>query len=114
MHTGEEEVSVLGREVTVKRRLRPSEERPYLVVHLEQHLDEGAPEPVYQKGDKVKSICECEVEHLPSVQSLILHYKDSAHLPASAFSFIAGIVYADEDEMIMPLIVTITMIDNDE
>ena len=51
---------------------------------------------------KVKSICECEVEHLPSVQSLILHYKDSAHLPASAFSFIAGIVYADEDEMIMP------------
>ena len=51
---------------------------------------------------KVKSICECEVEHFPSVQSLILHYKDSAHLPASAFSFIAGIVYADEDEMIMP------------
>ena len=51
---------------------------------------------------KVKSICECEVEHLPSVQSLILHYKDSAHLPASAFSFNAGIVYADEDEMIMP------------
>merc|ERR1712165_586979 len=47
---------------------------------------------------KVKSICECEVEHLPSVQSLILHYKDSAHLPASAFSFIPGIVYADEDE----------------
>ena len=56
VHTGEEEVSVLGREVTVKRRLRPSEERPYLVVHLEQHLDEGAPAPVYQKGDKVKSI----------------------------------------------------------
>ena len=57
VHTGEEEVSVMGKEVTVKRRLRPSEERPYLVVHLEHHLDEGAPEPVYQKGEKVKSIC---------------------------------------------------------
>ena len=57
VHTGEEEVSVMGKEVTVKRRLRPSEERPYLVVHLEHHLDEGASEPVYQKGEKVESIC---------------------------------------------------------
>ena len=55
MHTGEEEVSVVGRKVTVKRRLRPTEERPYLVVELEQQLDEGAPQSVvYQKGEKVK------------------------------------------------------------
>ena len=56
VHTGEEKVSVIGREVTVKRRLRPSEERPYLVVHLEQHLDEATPERVHQKGEKVKPI----------------------------------------------------------
>ena len=55
VHTGEEEVSVVGRKVTVKRRLRPTEERPYLVVELEHQLDEGAPQSVvYQKGEKVK------------------------------------------------------------
>ena len=59
VHTGEEEVSVIGKEVTVKRRLRPTEERPYLVVHLQHHMDEGAPEPVYQRGEKVESICGC-------------------------------------------------------
>ena len=51
---------------------------------------------------EVQKICNCKIEHLPSIQSFILHYKDSAHLPASTFSSLPGIIFSNEDEIIMP------------
>ena len=52
--------------------------------------------------EKIKDICKCQIEHLPGVQSFILHYEDSAHMPASTFRDIPGITYAGEDEIILP------------
>ena len=52
--------------------------------------------------EKIKDICTCDVEHLPGVQSFILHYEDNAHLPASTFKDIPGILYSGEDEVVMP------------
>ena len=52
--------------------------------------------------EKIKDICKCDVEHLPGVQSLVLHYEDKAHLPASTFKDIPGILYSGEDEVVMP------------
>ena len=51
---------------------------------------------------EIQKICKCKIEHLPSIQSFILHYKDSAHLPASTFSSLPGIIFSNEDEIIMP------------
>ena len=52
--------------------------------------------------EKIKDICTYDVEHLPGVQSLILHFEDNAHLPASTFKDIPGILYSGEDEVVMP------------
>ena len=51
---------------------------------------------------EIQKICNCKIEHLPSIQSFILHYKYSAHLPASTFSSLPGIIFSNEDEIIMP------------
>ena len=51
---------------------------------------------------EIQKICQCKIEHLASIQSFILHYKDSAHLPASTFSSLPGIIFSNEDEIIMP------------
>ena len=68
--------------------------------------DEDIVELEYQDATKlvetIKDICKCNVEHLPGVQSFVLHYKDSAHLPASTFKDIPGILYSGEDEIVMP------------
>jgi len=68
--------------------------------------DEDVVNQVYQDAtklmEKIKDKCKCQIEHLPGVQSFILHYEDSAHLPASTFSDMLGIVYAGEDEIVLP------------
>ena len=64
------------------------------------------PEIIYQniKGleGSIQEICNCTIEHLASIQSFILHYEDSAHLPASTFSSLPGIIFSNEDEIILP------------
>ena len=52
--------------------------------------------------DSIKEICNCNIEHLPSIQTFILHYEDSGHLPASTFSSLPGIIFSNEDEIILP------------
>ena len=59
-------------------------------------------EDIKELEAKIQKICDCNIEHLPSIQSFILHYKDSAHLPASHFSSLPGIIFSNEDEIIMP------------
>ena len=59
-------------------------------------------EDIRELEAEVQKICNCKIEHLPSIQSFILHYKDSAHLPASTFSSLPGIIFSKEDEIIMP------------
>ena len=51
---------------------------------------------------EVKKLCQCEIDHLSTIQGLILHYKNSSHLPASDFLSIKGIVLTDEDEAVAP------------
>ena len=41
-------------------------------------------------------MCQCQVDHLPSIEGFILHYPDGNHLPATKFLSIKGIVLADE------------------
>ena len=67
---------------------------PEIVVHVYDDVSEFESE--------VQRLCSCQIEHLPSIQAFILHYKESAHLPAGAFSSLPGITFSDEDEMIMP------------
>ena len=68
--------------------------------------DEDVVKQEYQDAtklvEKIKDICKCDVEHLPGVQSFVLHYEDKAHLPASTFKDIPGILYSGEDEIVMP------------
>ena len=68
--------------------------------------DEDVVNQVYQDAtklmEKIKDMCKCQIEHLPGVQSFILHYEDNAHLSASTFKDILGIVYAGEDEIVLP------------
>ena len=59
-------------------------------------------EDIKELEAEIQKICQCKIEHLPSIQSFILHYKDSTHLPASTFSSIPGIIFSNEDELIMP------------
>ena len=59
-------------------------------------------EDIKELESEIQKICKCKIEHLPGIQSFILHYKDSAHLPASTFSSIPGIIFSNEDELIMP------------
>merc|ERR1719295_2068073 len=51
---------------------------------------------------EVKKLCQCEIDHLSTIQGLILHYKNASHLPASDFLSIKGIVLTDEDEAVAP------------
>ena len=67
---------------------------PEIVAHVYDDISELETE--------VQRLCNCQIEHLPSIQAIILHYKDSAHLPASIFNSVPGITFSDEDEMIMP------------
>jgi len=59
-------------------------------------------EDIKELEAEIQKICKCKIEHLPSIQSFILHYKDSTHLPASTFSSLPGIIFSNEDEIIMP------------
>ena len=59
-------------------------------------------EDIEELEAEIKKICQCNIEHLPAIQSFILHYKNSAHLPASSFSSLPGIIFSNEDEVIMP------------
>ena len=51
---------------------------------------------------QITAKCECEIQHLPAIQSFILHYQDGNHLPATEFLSIEGIVVAEEDEVVGP------------
>jgi len=51
---------------------------------------------------QITATCECEIQHLPAIQSFILHYQDGNHLPATEFLSIEGIVVAEEDEVVGP------------
>ena len=59
-------------------------------------------EDIKELEAKIQKICQCKIEHLPAIQSFILHYENSAHLPASTFSSLPGIIFSNEDEVIMP------------
>ena len=59
-------------------------------------------EDIKELEAKIQKICQCKIEHLPAIQSFILHYKNSAHLPASTFSSLPGIIFSNEDGVIMP------------
>ena len=64
--------------------------------------DQDKVEDVTQLEYKVKALCKCEVDHLPAIESFILHYTNTTHLPANKFQSIKGIVLTDEDDIIMP------------
>ena len=51
---------------------------------------------------EVKELCQCDIEHLPSIETFVLHYPNSNHLPAEEFLMIKGIILVDEDHVIMP------------
>ena len=51
---------------------------------------------------EVRDLCQCEIEHLSTIQGLILHYKNGSHIPASDFLSIKGILLTDEDHAIAP------------
>ena len=52
--------------------------------------------------EEVRQMCQCQVDHLPSIEGFILHYPDGNHLPATKFLSIKGIVLADEDYVVEP------------
>ena len=64
--------------------------------------DNGVVGNVTQIEEEVKALCQCDVEHLPTIETLVLHYHETAHLPAEEFLAIKGIVLVDEDKVIMP------------
>ena len=64
--------------------------------------DNGVVGNVTQIEEEVKALCQCDVEHLPTIETLVLHYHETAHLPAEKFLAIKGIVMVDEDHVIMP------------
>ena len=59
-------------------------------------------ENVTRIAEEVKELCQCDLEHLPSIETFILHYPSSTHLPAEEFLKIKGIILVDEDHVIMP------------
>ena len=59
-------------------------------------------EDIEELEAEIQKTCQCKIEHLPAIQSFILHYENSAHLPASTFSSLPGIIFSNEDEVIMP------------
>ena len=59
-------------------------------------------ENVTRIEEEVKELCKCDIEHLPSIEILVLHYSSSSHLPAEEFLMIKGIVLVDEDHVILP------------
>ena len=50
---------------------------------------------------KIKEICQCKIESLPTMETFILHYANATHLPAETFLKIKGVEFAHEDEMIV-------------
>ena len=50
---------------------------------------------------KIKEICQCKIESLPTMETFILHYANATHLPAETFLKIKGVESAYEDEMIV-------------
>ena len=52
-------------------------------------------EDIEELEAEIQKICQCKIEHLPAIQSFILHYKNSAHLPASTFSSLPGIIFSN-------------------
>ena len=50
----------------------------------------------------IRDKCQCEVEDLPHIQALVLHYPKSSHGPADSFLQINGIVIAVEDDIVLP------------
>ena len=64
--------------------------------------DNGIVGNVTQIEEEVKALCQCDVEHLPTIETLVLHYHKTAHLPAKEFLAIKGIALVDEDRVIMP------------
>ena len=57
---------------------------------------------IAQMEEEVTALCQCDVEHLRSIETFVLHYHNSTHLPAEEFLTIKGIILVDEDHVIMP------------
>ena len=51
---------------------------------------------------ELRELCQCKVDHLLTIEGLILHYPDGNHMPANVFLSIKGIVFADEDHVVAP------------
>ena len=60
------------------------------------------PEEVKALIANVTNQCQCEVEDLPHIHVLVLHYKTASHEPASNFLQISGITMATEDNLVFP------------
>ena len=86
----------LDREIEL-RDLENSAKRTSILLY-----DNGIVGNVTQIEEEVKALCQCDVEHLPAIETLVLNYHETAHLQAKEFLAIKGIVLVDEDHVIMP------------
>ena len=64
--------------------------------------DTEKPEEVKALIANVTNLCQCEVEDLPHIQVLVLHYSTASHDPATNFLQISGITMATEDNLVFP------------
>ena len=64
--------------------------------------DTEKPEEVKALFANVTNQCQCEVEDLPHIQVLVLHYSTASHDPATNFLQISGIALATEDNLVFP------------